>query len=110
MLLRILPRMLAMTLEPLFMGGEIVLRRLGQLLRPGDGPPRGGDLRVDKADDVQPVETQTLLHAQAGAMRLSPRRGRVIGRPEGKRRPARSTPPKSYPRPVLAVPYLKAKS
>src|SRR4029077_6797251 len=55
MLLRILPRTLTMMLEPLFMGDEIVLRRLGQLLRPGDGPPRGGDLRVDKADDVQPV-------------------------------------------------------
>src|SRR4029077_19248068 len=42
-------------LEPFFMGGEIVLRRLGQLFRPGDGPPRGGDLRVDKTDNVQPV-------------------------------------------------------
>src|SRR6476660_7713989 len=48
-------RLPAMALEPFCVGGEIVLRRLGQLLRPGDGPPRGGDLRVDKADDVQSV-------------------------------------------------------
>src|SRR5262245_35354261 len=67
----ILLRPPAMALEPFLVGGEIVLRRVGQLLRPGDGPLRGGDLRVDKAGDVQPVRHRRYSTRQAGASRWS---------------------------------------
>src|SRR6476660_3945504 len=96
-------RLPAMALEPFCVGGEIVLRRLGQLLRPGDGPPRGGDLRVDKADDVQPVR-----HRRYSTLR----RVRCDG-PSKRTRPwdaANGGSPidaLKSPSPVLALPHLR---